>query len=81
MPCAAGELCTAPRLTPEPPDFHDCSGACGGRLHGLCGEVEEPDGGNPMHRICHACPAARYAVKAPAGKRKCTDKEGRGAGS
>eukprot|EP00904_Undaria_pinnatifida_P000920 jgi/Undpi1/10829/HiC_scaffold_3.g01358.m1 len=37
-----------------------------------------------MHRICHACAVAKSstkdAVTAPAGKRKSTDKEGRGTG-
>ena len=84
MPCAAGELCTIPGLTPEAPIGHACRGGCGGRLHGLCGEVEDPDSDNPMHRICHACAAAKTstkgAVTAPAGKRKSTDKEGRGTG-
>ena len=44
--------------------------------------MEEPDGDNPIHRICHACAVAKSstkdAVTAPAGKRKSTDKEGRG---
>ena len=50
----------------------------------LCVEVEEPDGDNPMDRICHACPAAKSstkdAVTAPAGKHRSTDKEGRETG-
>ena len=47
MPCATGELCTIPSLTPEPPDRHVSSGGYAGRLHGFCGEVEEPDGDVP----------------------------------
>ena len=82
MPCAAGELCTTQGLTPQPPNVHACRGGCGVRLQGLCGEVEEPDGDNQMHRICHACavakPSTKDAVIAPAGKRKSTDKESRG---
>ena len=33
-------------LTPELPNGHACRGGCGGRLHGLRSEVEEPDGDN-----------------------------------
>ena len=84
MPCAVGEPGTIPSLTPELPDEHACSGGCGGRLHGNGDEMEESDVGNPMHRICHACVAAKSStkdnVKAPARKRSSTDKEGRGAG-
>ena len=84
MPCAPGELRTIPSLSQEPPGGDACHGGCGGRLHGLCGEVEEPDVDNTMHCICHSCAAAKTftmdAVKAPAGKRTSTDKESRGAG-
>ena len=84
MPCAVDELCAIPGLTPEPPNGHACRGGCSGRLRGLWGEAEDPDGDNPMHRICHACAIAesstKDAVTAPAGKRKSTGKEGRGAG-
>ena len=59
MPCAAGELCIIPGLTPEPPHGRACRGGCGGRVHGLCGEVEEPDGDNLMRRIRHACAVAK----------------------
>ena len=41
MPCAAGELCHLSTCTPKGPDGHQCQGGCGGRLHGICGEVEE----------------------------------------
>ena len=44
MPCAAGALCPIPGLTREPPNSHVRRGGCGGRLRGLCGEVEDPDG-------------------------------------
>ena len=27
----------------------------GGKLHGICGEVEDLDGDSPTHRICHTC--------------------------
>ena len=84
MPCAAGEVCTIPSLSPESSDDHACSGGYGGRLHGFCGEVKEPDGDNSVHRICHACADAKSstkdAVKASAGKRSSTDKEDRAAG-
>lgn len=57
MPCAAGELCMIPNLTPEPPDGHRCRGGCGGRLHGVCGQVveENADSDNPLRRICPTC--------------------------
>ncbi|CAN0298812.1 unnamed protein product, partial [Pylaiella littoralis] len=41
---------------------------CGGRLHGLCGEVEDPDG-NDNHRICHTCFSKRSNLS-NAAKRK-----------
>ena len=85
MSGAAGEQCTIPGLTPELPNGHACRGGCGGRLHGLCGEMEDPDGPNPMHLICPACigakPSTKDALTAPAGKHKRGDKKGRGAGS
>ena len=59
----AGEMCPMPCVEPEPPNGHTCRGKCGGDLHGLCGEEEDPDGDNPMHRICHACAAAEFSAK------------------
>ena len=44
MPCAVGALYTIPGFTPEPPSGHARRGGCGGELHGLCGEAEDPDG-------------------------------------
>ena len=46
MPCAAGTLYlyTIPGLTPEPGNGHARRGGCGGRIHDLCGEVEDPNG-------------------------------------
>ena len=40
----------------------------------FCGEAEDPDGDNSIHRICHACAAAKSSTKGavvttPAGKR------------
>lgn len=79
MPCAAGALCHVKERTPEAPDGHECKGGCGGRLHALCGEMEEEeeeDGSNKLHRICFACvhnarqPAVGGASNAGAGKRK-----------
>ena len=85
MPRAVGELCTIPGLMPEPSDGHAYRGGCGGRLHDLCDEVEDPDGDNSMHRICPACidakPSTKDASTAPAGKCERGDKESRGGGS
>lgn len=74
MPCAAGELCHFPDLSPEPPDGHECRGGCGCRLHGGCGEIES-ETGHEYHRICHACSAklkakASSAATAATAKRK-----------
>ena len=62
MPCAAGDLCQLPNEELIAPNGHECGhecrGGCGGRLHGLCGEVE--DGSDtPTHRICHTCISKR----------------------
>ena len=57
MPCAAGELCklaAVELIAPNGRDCgHECRGECDGTLHGVCGEVEDPDGDSPTHRICH----------------------------
>ena len=93
MPCAAGEMCQIQDLTPEAPDGHMCRGVCGGRLHGLCGEVEDLDSDKPMHRICQPCSAAKATAtgsssvgkstsaskSTSAGKRKADEPRGRGA--
>ena len=59
MPCAAGELCKLADVELIAPNGrncgHACRGGCGGKLHGICGEVEDPDGDSPTHRICHTC--------------------------
>ena len=59
MPCSAGELCKLPDvelIAPNERDCgHECRGGCGGKLHGICGEVEDPDGDSLTHRICHTC--------------------------
>ena len=62
MPCAAGDLCQLPNEELIAPNGHECGhecrGGCGGRLHGLCGEVE--DGSDtPTHHICHTCISKR----------------------
>ena len=62
MPCAAGDLCQLPNEELIAPNGHECGhecrGGCGGRLHGLCGELE--DGSDtPTHRICHTCISKR----------------------
>ena len=62
MPCAAGDLCQLPNEELIAPNGHECGhecrGGCGGRLHGLCGEVEDGSG-TPTHRICHTCISKR----------------------
>ena len=59
MPCAAGELCKLPDVELIAPNGRDCGHECrgefGGKLHGICGEVKDPDGDSPTHRICHTC--------------------------
>lgn len=72
MPCKDGELCKLPDVELVAPNGqecgHECRGGCGGRLHGLCGEVEDPDG-NENHRICHTCFSKRSNLS-NAAKRK-----------
>ena len=63
MPCAAGELCQIREKTPEPPDGRGCYGGCGGRLHGIYGEVDQ-EGDSELRRICPKCASkqpAKYA--------------------
>ena len=72
MPCAAAELCLISNLTPKAPDGHQCRGGCGGRLHGICGEVEE-EGESEINRLCPACYSSKQASTAAAGKRKAED--------
>ena len=67
MPCAAGELCLLRNLTPKAPDGHQCRGGCCGRLHVICGDVEE-DGKSELNRICPACVSSEQASTAAAGK-------------
>ena len=59
MSCADGELCKladVELIAPNGRDCgHECRGGCGGKLNGICGEVEDPDGDSPPHRICHTC--------------------------
>ena len=60
---------------------------CGGRLHGLCGEVEDPGSDEPMHRIYQTCATAKATttgsssagMSTSAGKRKVDDTRGWGA--
>ena len=53
-----------------------CRGLCGGRLHGICGEVEDPDG-NEMHRICHSFVAKKVeSARRRASATKHKDQEG-----
>ena len=76
MSCAAGELCQLSNQTPVAPYDHPCRGGCGGRLHGICGEVAVEGEGEEMHRICHACLSSEQASNAAAGKRKAQDAGG-----
>lgn len=76
MPCAAGELCHLPHLTPVAPHGHLCRGGCGGRLHGICGEVAVEGEGEEMHRICGACLSSQRGSTAAGGKRKAQDAGG-----
>ena len=34
-------------------------------MHGICGEVEDPDDGNEMYRICHSCATKKKAQTSP----------------
>ena len=86
MPCAAREQCLIQDRTPQAPDGHLCRGVCGGRLHGLCGEVEDPDSDEPMYRICQTCAIAKATAigsssrgkSTSTGKRKADNTRGRG---
>ena len=86
MPCAARELCLVQNRTPQAPDGHLCRGVCGRRLHGLCGEVEDPDSDEPMHRICQTCAIAKATATGSSsggksmstGKRKADNTRGHG---
>ena len=59
---------------------------CGGRLHGLCEELEDPDSDEPMHRVCQTCAITKATAtgsssggKSPStGKRKAHNTRGRG---
>ena len=78
------QQCLMPNRTPTPPKAFKSRGGCGGRLHGIWGEVEDPDNDNLLHRICATCLAAKSAghdaSNARAGKRKALDTRGREAG-
>ena len=41
MPCAAGELCQL-RNSTTTPEF-SCCGPCGGRLHRICGDLDDDE--------------------------------------
>ena len=76
MSCAAGELCQLPNIELIAPNGrdcgHECRGGCGGKLHGTCGEVEDPDGDNDNHRICHTCISNR-SLSNPAKRKQGQD--------
>ena len=67
-------------------DGHLCRGVCGGRLHGLCGKVKDPDSDELMHRICQTCAIAKATATGSSsggkststGKRKADNTRGRG---
>lgn len=50
-----GDLCKLPDEALGSPEGHCCWGGCGGRLHCICGEVQDPDGDSDMYRICNSC--------------------------
>ena len=60
--CADGELRKALSKELHGNSGHACRAGCGGRLHGICGEVEDPDG-NEMNRICLRCVGKRRKGK------------------
>lgn len=55
MPCVDGYLCKLPDVALGPAEGHGCRGGCGGRLHGICGEGQDPGDDNEMYRICSSC--------------------------
>lgn len=94
MPCAAGELCLLQDETPSAPNGHECRGGCGGRLHGICGDID-PEGADEQARICPKCvvdsqkkstaapsgaASAGAASAARTGKRKSSSTGGSGSG-
>ena len=87
MTCAARELCRIQDRTPQAPDgYYLCRGVCGRHLHVLCGEVEDADSDEPMHRICQACAIAKATTTGSSGggksmstgTRKADNTRGRG---
>ena len=60
MPCAARELCQLSDSTTTP-EF-SCCGPCGGRLHRICGEIQNPDDDEEVNRICEPCAAAKKST-------------------
>ena len=69
-------LCQLPNIELIAPNGRDCGhkcrGGCGGKLHGTCGEVEDPDGDNDNHRICHTCTSNRSLLN-PAKRKQGQD--------
>ena len=59
---ADGELCKALSKELDGNSGHACRAGCGGPLHGVCGEVEDPEG-NEMNRICLRCVGKRKKGK------------------
>ena len=84
--CAAREQGLIEDHTPQAPDSHLCRGVCGGRLHGPCGEADDPDSDEPMYRICQTCAIAKATATGSSsggkststGKRKADNTCGRG---
>ena len=81
MPCAAREQCLIQDRTPQAPDGLLYRGMCSGRLHGLCGEVEDPDSDEPMHRICQTCAIAKATATGSSSGGKSTSTGKRKAGN
>ena len=86
MLCAAREQCLTQDRTPQAPDGHLRRGVCGGRLHGPCGEVDDPDSDEPLHPIRQTCAIAKATATGSSseskststGKRKADNTHGRG---
>ena len=60
MLCAAGELCKLSDSTTT--SVFSCCGPCGGHLHRICGEIQNPDDDEEVNRICEPCAAAKKST-------------------
>ena len=73
MPRTARKQCLIQDRTPQAPDGHLWRGVCGGCLHGLCGEVENPDNAKAT-----ATGSSSGGKSISTGKRKADNTRGRG---